>query len=513
MNLSIATAGLRRRLPRAASAWASFWRGERAHSAAAQADSPAALYNSHFRQASCVAFIFLLVTLTSIGWGQNLLEQVMIRHVKDMITAEIRARQAPGGRDAVQQLALQLGHLEVTTPRRERAVAVEAPDGALVYGLDELLSPDLCPAPGRACNGWLRSARNGVDGMREWLGYAYPLPQGGRYIVAYDILPMLNRIYPVPLVVGLSVFTALLLSLGVGMYSSFDATKRINRIRQAMARFARGETETRVTLLGRHDEFDQLGKDVNAALERIDFLMEEVRNAANHIAHELRTPLTRLQQRLSNVADMALGNAALSEEVERAEEEIRHIQYLFRTVMRISEIETGRCHHECDLIDARRLFDDMQDYYSVLADERQLRIETLADPALRLSGDRALLFQALINLLDNAIKYAPAGSTITLLARPHAAGVELGVADEGPGIETDQRGQAVQRFRRLTRDRSITGHGLGLPLVQAVAALHDGTLVLTDNDLAGPAQPRARGLMAVLRLPQQAAHSTPPTCS
>ncbi|SAI74708.1 sensor histidine kinase [Bordetella ansorpii] len=506
MSWSIVAAGLRRGFlqPASSGTWRAFWRGDRARVVAMGANGEIApLYNSHFRQASCVAFIFLLVTLGSIAWGQNLLEQVMVRHVKDMISAEIRARQGLGDRDGTQQLARQLGQSEAT-PRRERAAAVQAADGTLIYGMPELLSPDMCAPGAHACSGWLRASLDSDQGMREWLGYAYALPQGGRYVVAYDILPMLNRIYPVPLVVGLSVFTALLMSLGVGMYSSFDATKRINRIRQAMARFARGETDSRVGVLGRHDEFDQLGKDVNTALERIDFLMEEVRNAANHIAHELRTPLTRLQQRLSNVAEAAQDNTATSDEVALAEEEIRHIQYLFRTVMRISEIETGRCHHESTPIDARTMLADLNDYYGVLADERRLTMNLRIEEPLQLVGDRPMLFQAMVNLVENAIKYAPEGSAITLLARERAGAVELGVADEGPGIDTNQRGQAVQRFRRLARDRAIAGHGLGLPLVQAVAGLHGGSLVLADNDLprlqeADP--PRTRGLLALLRLP------------
>ncbi|VFR29531.1 sensor histidine kinase [plant metagenome] len=482
-----------------AQAWRPFWQNPGAH--AGPAESSVALRTSHFRQTTCFAFIFLLVTLGSIAWGQNLLEQVMIRHVKDMVATEIRAHQTLSGRDSAAQLALALSQRETTVNRRERAAAVQDADGTLLYGNAELLAPGLCAGRAEPCRGWLRSSHTGGDGMREWLGHAYLLPDGGRYIIAYDILPMLNRIYPVPLVVGLSVFTALLLSLGAGLFFSMDAANRISRIRQAMGRFARGELDARVALRGRQDEFDQLGKDVNQALGRIYFLMEEVRNATNHIAHELRTPLTRLQQRLSNAADTIRDNPAADNELALAEEEIRRILYLFRAVMRISEIETGRCHHEPAPIDIPALLRDLHEYYDVLAEQRELRLLTTLDEDLALHGDAALLFQALVNLVDNAIKYAPAGTTITLLARRAGTGLELGVADEGPGIDAGHRGQAVQRFRRLTHDRTIAGHGLGLALVQAVAALHEGSLVLGDNPLPRAAPGGLRGLMAVLRLP------------
>ena len=179
-----------------------------------------------------------------------------------------------------------------------------------------------------------------------------------------------------------------------------------------------------------------------------------------------------------------------------------------RTVMRISEIETGRCHHEPVDLDARALLADLHDYYDVLADQRGVVLQIRVEDDLPLMGDRALLFQALVNLIDNAIKYAPPGSAITLLARRRGPWIELGTADQGPGIDADQRSQAVQRFRRLTRDRTISGHGLGLALVHAVAALHGGSLALADND-PGPPQGAAsgtpRGLLAILRLPCKSA--------
>lgn len=482
-------------------AWRPFWCDDTPSAPQRAGQAAMLLRTSYFRQAAGFAYVFLLVTLGSIIWGQHLLEQVLTSHVKDMVAAETRAHQMLDGEGSARRLAQAFGQREAAVARRERAAAVQGPDGTLFYGNADLLSPALCAPQATPCQGWLRERQTGADGtVREWLGRAYTLPDGGRYVIAYDVLPMLDRIYPVPLAGGLSVFLVLLASLGVGLYFSLGAVRRIDRIRQAMGRFARGDMDARVPLLGRHDEFDQLGQDVNQALARINHLMEEVRNATNHIAHELRTPLTRLQQRLSNVAEAARDDRAVCAELALAEEETQRIQYLFRAVMRISEIETGRCHHEAVPIDARELLADLHDYYGVLAEQRGLSLQTRIEGPPRLVGDRALLFQALVNLVDNAIKHAPTGSTITLLARRQPQGTALGVADEGPGIDASQRGQAVQRFRRLTRDRAIAGHGLGLALVKAVAGLHGGRLTLSDNDLR-PADAARRGLLAVLHLP------------
>lgn len=491
--------GLPRRLSRS---WRDFWHGT---APAYPRDDPAGTRaTSHFRQTACFAFVFLLVTLGSIAWGQRLLERVMVRHVEDMVAAELRTHQTLRGLSGAPALAEALRLREGTLARRERAVAVQSADGRLLYGTAELLSPALCADSASPCRGWLRATLAGADGPREWLGRASRLPDGGRYIVAYDILPMVNRMYPVPLVVGLGVFSALLASLGAGLLFSLNVARRITHIRRTMARFARGELTARAALRGNQDEFDQLSRDVNQALERIDFLMEEVRNATNHIAHELRTPLTRLQQRLSNAAESIRDNARATEELALAEEEVRRILYLFRAVMRISEIETGRCHHEAAPIDAQALLEDLREYYAVLAEPRGLTLRVCCEAAVPLRGDRALLFQALVNLADNAVKYAPAGTTITLLARRDGNCVEIGVGDEGPGIDAGQRGQAVQRFQRLTRDPQVAGHGLGLALVHAVAALHGGALLLADNERdPGPSsrEPALRGLLALLRLP------------
>jgi len=469
------------------------------------------LRTTHFRQASCFAFVFLLVTLGSIIWGQVLLEEVLTNHVEDMVMAEVRAQPMLDGQGNAQRLAQHLREREAAVHRQERAAAVQTADGSTLHGPAELLSAGMCPGSQPPCKGWLRARMGLSDSVHEWLGLAYVLPDGGRYVIAYDILPMLDRIYPVPLAAGVSVFLVLLVSLCAGLYFSLDKVRRIDRIRQAMGRFARGDMQARVPVRGDRDEFDHLANDINRELARIGRLVEEVRNATNHIAHELRTPLARLQQRLSNVAQTASSDASVCQELEQAEEETQRIQYLFRAVMRISEIETGRCQHQPALIDVATLLAELQDYYGVLAEEKALQLTMEVDKDCLAVGDRDLLFQALVNLVDNAIKYAPQDSRITLLARLTENHTLLGVADEGPGIDAALRARAVQRFQRLTRDRSIPGHGLGLALVQAVTELHGGSLTLADNTLPGRAIPGSRGLLVMLRIPHSDSASAPIT--
>jgi signal transduction histidine kinase len=492
-------------------AWRPFWRSN------TRTDQTALpLHNSYLRRIACFAFVFLLVTLGTISWGEHLLEQVLINHVKEMLATEYRAYPVLDRHDNSTRLARAFAQRDQAAPRRERVAAVQSADGSLLYGHAELLSPTLCGHITVPCQGWLRSRHHDHDGVvHEWLGHATSLPDGGRYVIAYDILPMLDRIHPVPLAGGAAMFMVLLISLGAACWFNIGTVRQIERIRAAMARFAHGELDARVPLRRSGDEFDYLGRDINHALARIEQLMEEVRNATNHIAHELRTPLTRLQQRLNNIAEAAHDDVTICSELSLAEQESRHIQQLFRTVMRISEIETGRCQHQQTDIDCSGLLTDVRDYYEVLAEQRGMQLLIRVETKQRLRGDRALLLQALLNLLDNALKYAPAGSCISLLARGDQHAISLGIADQGPGIAPAQRELAVQRFQRLERDRGSGsgGHGLGLALVAAVAALHDGCLILADSvgtDLAG-APSGQRGLTALLRLPHArgAASATP----
>ncbi|MCA3187595.1 MAG: sensor histidine kinase, partial [Cupriavidus sp.] len=167
--------------------------------------------------------------------------------------------------------------------------------------------------------------------------------------------------------------------------------------------------------------------------------------------------------------------------------------------LRIGEVEAGRCEHAFEWFDVRALLDDLAEYYAPLVSMSGMDLRIEAEPGRELYGDRALLFQALSNLLENAIKYAPGGKTLRLLARRRGDGMALGVADQGPGIPAALRGQAVERFRRLggasgsaANGRSASGSGLGLALVNAIARLHGARLSLEENP--------PEGLLAVLLL-------------
>ncbi|MBX5454641.1 MAG: HAMP domain-containing protein [Acidobacteriia bacterium] len=256
-----------------------------------------------------------------------------------------------------------------------------------------------------------------------------------------------------------------------------------------------GDLSRRVMLSGRGDEFDRLAETLNDMLERIGRLMDGVRQVSNAIAHDLRTPITRARTRLEDAVLHAKCEADLKAAIERAIADLDGVVSVFGAILRIAEIEAGTRRSAFAPCDLAPVLEDLAELYGAAAEERGLRLIVELRKPLPAFGDRNMLQQAFANLLDNAIKFSPPCGRIWLRGSM-ADQVVIEVADEGPGIPEAERTHAVERFYRGEAARSTPGAGLGLALVQAVAQLHGGTLVLADNN---------PGLRAVITLPRQVA--------
>ena len=236
-------------------------------------------------------------------------------------------------------------------------------------------------------------------------------------------------------------------------------------------------------------------------LERIARRMDGVRQVSNAIAHDLRTPITRARARLEDAALHARSEGELRAGVERAVSDLDNVTAVFHALMRIAEIEVGARRSAFAEVDLGPLLADLAELYSAVAEEHGgLRLRLEVPDTLAILGDRDLLQQAVANLLDNAIKFSPDGGQITLAAARVERQVRLSVADQGPGIPEADRPRATERFFRGEAARSTPGSGLGLALVQAVALLHEGSLVLED---AHPGLRATLVIPAMSSVPQQ----------
>jgi len=255
---------------------------------------------------------------------------------------------------------------------------------------------------------------------------------------------------------------------------------------------AAGDLSRRVRRSGRGDELDRLADVINEMLDRIGRLMDGVRQVSNAIAHDLRTPITRARARLEDAALHATTADELRAAIERATDDLDGVVAIFQALLRISEIEAGSRRSSFSRVEITPLLRDVAELYDVVAEENGIELAVDVRDGLALFGDATLIQQAVANLLDNALKFSPAGTVVRLqgLAGPH--GIEITVADQGPGIPEADRGRVVERFYRGEAARHTPGSGLGLTLTAAVAQLHGGSLRLGD------AQP---GLVATLVLP------------
>ena len=320
----------------------------------------------------------------------------------------------------------------------------------------------------------------------------FDLPDGGRLLVGRDIETRapIRALLTSALLWSL-VLLALLGSVG-GLVMQRLFRRMIKSVSDTAAAIAQGDLRRRVRLSGRRDEFDGLAETINEMLDRIARLMDGVREVSNSIAHDLRTPIARARARLEDASAHAATVEDLRAAVCRAMSDLDSVASVFEALLRIAEIEAGTRRSAFADLDLAPLLADLGDLYAAPAEETGKQLVFQADSPLRVHGDRDLIGQAVVNLLDNALKFSPAGSVVQLLARHTDSQIAITVQDAGPGIPLADRARATERFFRGEAARQTPGSGLGLALVDAVAHLHAGTLLLQD------AEP---GLRATLVLP------------
>ena len=307
----------------------------------------------------------------------------------------------------------------------------------------------------------------------------FQLPRGFHLLVGRNMRDFEEMRSAIFRTVAWGIVIAGVLALAIAWRLRRSVVARIESINRTSRRIMEGELSERIESHGSGDEFDELASNLNAMLERIETLMEDVRRVSDNVAHDLRTPLGRLRTRLEQLRDAA-GDGSTAELAQAALGEADQMLATFNALLRIARIETRQRRHAFQRVDLATIGDDVADLYAPLAESRGIafRHSGIAAPV---DGDADLLFQSLANLLDNAMKYAPEGGAVTLHVTAGADDVTVVVADNGPGVPPEEREAVLRRFYRLEPSRSLPGSGLGLSLVAAVAQLHEAALLLEDN--------------------------------
>ncbi len=273
--------------------------------------------------------------------------------------------------------------------------------------------------------------------------------------------------------------TVLLGAIG-GAWLSHHFLRRVDAISRTAEAIIGGDLARRVPVRGTGDDLDRLAETLNRMLDRIAELMESVRQVSTDIAHDLRTPLSRLGQRLEDARAHASSPAEYERALEGAKADVTALLGTFAALLRIAEVEAGAQRAAFRRVDLSALAETVaQAFAPVAEDERHALVAEVA-PGIAVQGDRELLTQALVNLVENALRHTPEGTAIRLSLSGENGRAVLAVADNGPGVAEPEREHILRRFYRLEQSRTTPGSGLGLSLVAAVAALHGADLRLAD---------------------------------
>jgi signal transduction histidine kinase len=256
---------------------------------------------------------------------------------------------------------------------------------------------------------------------------------------------------------------------------------RIEQINDISRAIMLSGLDQRIPLRGSHDEWDRVAENLNLMLDRIETLMGEVKQASDNVAHDLRTPLTRMRGRLEKAYHAPRSGEADAALIGDTIADLDAVLGMFASITRISEIETRARRSAFRSVNLAEIAGEVVELYDAAAEQVATRLTLRGDREVTVTGDRDLLFDAVANLVDNAIKHGRAGGRVTVTCHNGEGGAVMSVADDGPGIPADQHHRVFKRFYRLEQSRYTPGNGLGLSLVAAVAHLHGARIELADN--------------------------------
>jgi len=260
------------------------------------------------------------------------------------------------------------------------------------------------------------------------------------------------------------------------------AVRHIEGITRAVRSIVRGDLSRRLPTHGHVRELDQLAHEINFMLGEIERLMLEVKGVCDNVAHDLRTPLTRLLAGLERVQRRAGSADDYAAAVDEAIREIRGLLKTFAAMLRIAEVESGARRAGFGTVDLAQVSGDVVEFYEPMAEQKGVALRLTDGMSVPMQGDPSLLFEALSNLVDNALKFTPSGGWIDVRAFADDAIQGFEVADSGPGIPSDLREAVLRRFYRAEQSRHTPGSGLGLALVAGVAGLHGMTVRIDDGN-------------------------------
>ncbi|MEQ8825496.1 MAG: HAMP domain-containing sensor histidine kinase [Filomicrobium sp.] len=444
------------------------------------------------------AFIVLAaVVFAAVTWQAN---RFFVSDVLETLSAELKTLVAAS--EASTEAELVSIVTKLSNAQSKRLYVLVAKDGRSLAGQLKAVPDELRNSPEGGLFEYQPPNATSSE-KRTAAGLPVTLSSGARLVVARDIEDQRALIRWFQLLALVAFVTIVVGGLALGVIASRTVLARVDEMSDATRAIMAGDFTGRLPVEGNGDELDRLSQRVNEMLGRIELLMHGLKEVSDNIAHDLKTPLNRLRNRAETALRSARTQdelaAGLGETIEAADEIIK----TFNALLLIARLEAGAIEETKAPVDLPALLSDAAELYEPVAEEAGLTLIQDEFANATISANRHLIGQAVINLIDNAIKYsrktAPTNGTSTVaglinvsLNITPSGLAEITIADNGPGISSQDRARATERFVRLDKSRTSPGTGLGLSLVAAVARMHDGELRLEDN---GP------GLKAILALP------------
>ena len=265
---------------------------------------------------------------------------------------------------------------------------------------------------------------------------------------------------------------ALGLGLVAGVFLSLRAQNRVKEVNARVRRIVAGELRERLPTQGLNDPFDRLAVIVNGMLDEIETLIHGIAGVGDDIAHELRTPLTRVRVGLERGRKNAQTVEELRTVVDQAIGGLDQSLAIITALLRIAEIEQSRRLEAFNDVALANVVREVGDLYEPIAEDKRIAFNVATEVEATARGDRDLLFEAVANLVDNAVKFTPEGGSVELALVRLAGESVVRVRDSGPGIGSGERDIIARRFYRSDKSRHTPGLGLGLSLVTAIVKLH-----------------------------------------
>jgi signal transduction histidine kinase len=400
----------------------------------------------------------------------------MERQLKDVIDAEVQALQGDYREGGLTDLRRSVEDRIASDKHPWTLYLLQDRHGGLIAGNI---------APRTPATGWqesvhpLHTGEEADDHLILGQGVMFP---GGVYLFVAQDAYQLDRIRDLMIgAFGWAFLAVVVLAVGGGLVMSASLLGRVEGVNRTAQDIVRGAMSRRIPTRGTGDEFDRLAANLNRMLDRIESLMEGLRQVSNDIAHDLRTPLGRLRQRLEEAQRTAHSAEDYAGAVNQAIADADAILETFAALLRIAQVESGSRRSRFADVDLAQLAQTVVETYVPVAEDSRHLLVSAIEPCPPIRGDRELLMQLFANLIENALCHTPAGAEVRFSLRCVSAGPLVEIADHGPGIPEADRQKVFERFYRRDASRGTPGSGLGLALAAAIAELHDVRIALSDN--------------------------------